>query len=82
MDTCAERQRLVSEYEGAFDEYIQSLARSVDGRADNSERRKVLLKCKAALQAHCVDRAMMQIWISVEDWRSNLRMRDASATSQ
>ena len=52
---CAERQRLVDEYETALDEYISSLARSLDGRSDSFERHKVLLKCRETLRTHCLD---------------------------
>ena len=53
MTPCAELQRLVDECETALNEYVDSLVRSLGNRSDSFERHKVLLKCRAALAAHC-----------------------------
>jgi hypothetical protein len=54
MASCAERQRLVEEYEAALDEYIGSLKRSLGSPSDSFERHKILLRCREALTAHCL----------------------------
>ena len=51
---CAERKRLMEDYEAALDEYINSLKRSLDARSDSFERHKTLIRCRETVRAHCL----------------------------
>jgi len=62
MPSCIERQRLVDEYEAALDEFLNSLRRSLGDRSDSFERHKALLRCRAALAAHCLDHGCHGKW--------------------
>jgi len=62
MPSCVERQRLVDEYEAALDEFLNSLRRSLGDRSDSFERHKALLRCRAALAAHCLDHGCHGKW--------------------